>query len=164
MGRVGPSVSLLLKSSLKATGSRRVLPNIHHIFHSIKLVLLNVRISSQSTRYSTASCPPTYRLLVSCPIALSTQDALFLLKKKLSVSARQASVHIVQVTYHLSIFLSEYDSVIERTLKIVPNFDLTEAEWSQVTLLVSSRVSSESDRQLTQLCLHSCRPSTAPQS
>ena len=77
-----------------------------------------------------------FKRLVSRLLSLNPQDALFLLKNCFSTPKLLYTLRCA-ACYRSSV-LADYDSVIQQTLRVILNVDLTETVWSQATLPVSS--------------------------
>jgi hypothetical protein len=119
-----------------AANVRVILPNIQHIPCG-EALLLGAPVGDEKSVDAVLNGKLVVRkCLASRLMSLNAQDALFLLKKcfstpKLSFILRYAACYTSPV-------LPDYDSVIQQTLRVVLNVNLTETVCSQATLPVSS--------------------------
>ena len=142
---VGPSIGLQLNEDKceivtaddsVAVSIRAVLPNVRHV-PCREALLLGAPVGDATSVDAVLDNKLTvFRRLASRLTTLNAQDALFLLKNCFSTPKLLYTLRCAAC--YKSVLLLEYDNVIQQTLKIVLNVDLTETVWRQATLPVSS--------------------------
>ena len=143
-----------------AANVRVVLPNIRHISCGDALLLGAPVGDERSVDTVLNGKLAVFKRLASRLLSLNAQDALFLLKNCFSTPKLLYTLRCA-ACYRSSV-LPDYDSVIQQTLRVILNVDLTETVWSQATLPLSIVAGSASVWQWTWLCRHFFRQSTAP--
>ena len=115
---------------------RVVLPNVRHI-PCRDAVLLGAPVGDKSSVDMVLNNKLVeFRRLASRLTSLGAHDALFLLKNCFGLP--QLLYTLRCAASFKSPILQEYDSVIQHTLKVILNVDLTDHVWRQASLPVSS--------------------------